>query len=78
MESLGSDEVSPPNSRKYFVGNDDVKAGNGRRRYGYCDVTMAWGRTRVLTSVTRRATSSGSIPGFDLRLIAGDQRSSQY
>ena len=76
MESLGSDDVSSPNSRNFFVGNDDVKADNGRRRYGYCDVTMAWGRTRVLTSVTRRATSSGSIPGFGSRFIAGDQRSS--
>ena len=28
MESLGNDDVSSPNVRKYLVGNDDVKAEN--------------------------------------------------
>ena len=74
MESLGNDDVSSTNARRYLVGSDDVKAENARRRYGYCDVTTtggvvnekspSTGRTRVLASVTRRATSSGSFPVF--------------
>ena len=43
MESLGNDNVSSPNACKYLQGNDDVKAENARRRYGYCDVTMTEG-----------------------------------
>ena len=30
MESLGDDDVSSLNARKYLVGNDDVKAENAR------------------------------------------------
>ena len=43
MESLGNDDVSSLNVRKCVAGNDDVKAENARRRYGYCEVTITVG-----------------------------------
>ena len=40
MESLGSYEVSSLSACKCVASNDDVKAENAQRMYGYCGVTI--------------------------------------